>query len=325
MTALRALPTLVRDKFKSAQESGDLTFFATQVSILLCNDLPFQLRFSPALANKPRSNKPKDSKAIDPFENPPKGLFISDVPPFHYLVLNKFPVIPDHFILATKSFKEQTDLLEEEDLGAAYECLKAYRENGKELFGFFNSEEHSGASQPHRHIQFLPVNSMRSEIDENGTWSVLADSLLENKALPFTYFVSEIPADATPKQLHSMYMSMHQKAVTATQQFVASFSNPHFLPSPSATRKEESAISYNLGLTDRAMVLCPRTSEGPKIKGVGQELIGPIALNGTVLGGTLLVKNEEEWQALRNDQTRLRDILKAIGIPSPQDDRDGRL
>lgn len=149
----------------------------------LTNLLQFQLRFSPALANKPKADKSKTTKPKDPFEDPPQGLFISDLGPNHYLVLNKFPVIPDHFILATKQFKEQTDLLEEEDIGAAYECLKAYQQNGQELFGFFNSGEHSGASQPHRHIQFLPVDSMRSGIEQNETWNVLADSLLESPGM----------------------------------------------------------------------------------------------------------------------------------------------
>lgn len=142
--------------------------------------LQFQVRYSPALANKPKSNKARDSKEklVNPFSDPPKGLFITDLPS-HNLVLNKFPIIPDHFILATKDFKEQTYLLEEDDLSAAYECLKAYRENGEELFGFFNSGEHSGASQPHRHIQFLPVESMQSGIETGQSWEVLADNLIK--------------------------------------------------------------------------------------------------------------------------------------------------
>ena len=55
--------------------------------------------------------------------------------------------------------------------------MKAYRENGEELFGFFNSGQYSGASQPHRHIQFLPVESMRSGLGKDSDWRVLADIL----------------------------------------------------------------------------------------------------------------------------------------------------
>lgn len=76
-------------------------------------------------------------------------------------------------------------MLEEEDLFTAYSCLKAYRDNGEELFGFFNSGGNSGASQPHRHIQFLPVESMRSGVKDGQRWNVLADSLLKN---PGTFF-----------------------------------------------------------------------------------------------------------------------------------------
>ena len=150
-------------------------------SVSILTAVQFQLRFSPALANKPKSNKPKNpsSKPFDPFESPPAGLFITSLAPSHYLVLNKFPVIPDHFILATKDFKQQTDLLEKDDLEAAYACLKAYKDNGEELFGFFNSGDHSGASQSHRHIQFLPVESMRSGMEAGAKWNVLAESLMK--------------------------------------------------------------------------------------------------------------------------------------------------
>jgi len=92
-------------------------------------------------------------------------------------VLNKFPVIPDHFILATKQYKLQTRLLEEVDIGAAYQCLSAFRDDGEELFGFFNSGDVSGASQPHRHIQFLPVDSMMTGMDEKDSWKLLANIL----------------------------------------------------------------------------------------------------------------------------------------------------
>lgn len=145
----------------------------------------FQVRYSPALANKPKSNKPRDpdQKPFDPFADPPPELLILGLPA-HFLVLNKFPVTPNHFILATKEYKEQTHMLEEDDIEAAYACLKGYRKAGEELFGFFNSGEHSGASQPHRHIQFLPVESMRSGMSAGEDWGVLADSLIEN---PGTY------------------------------------------------------------------------------------------------------------------------------------------
>lgn len=83
----------------------------------------------------------------------------------------------------------------------------------------------------------------------------------------------------------------------------------------STTAEGQSTISYNLGFTDQSLVLCPRMAEGLKIPSETGELLGPVALNGTVLAGTLLVKSDAEWTTLRNDEKKLKDILTAIGIP----------
>lgn len=74
-------------------------------------------------------------------------------------------------------------MLEKDDIEAAYACLEKYNQAGEELFGFFNSGEHSGASQHHRHIQFLPVESMRSGMSASDEWSVLADNLSKKPSM----------------------------------------------------------------------------------------------------------------------------------------------
>ena len=129
------------------------------------------------------------SKKPDPFDNPDEALLIAEAPekhPTHLLVLNKYPVIPEHFILATKQNKQQTALLEKGDLEATYACLKSWEEgaekNGlRRLFAFFNSGDHSGASQPHRHVQFLPVEGMFKG-RETARWKLLID-LIQEQAL----------------------------------------------------------------------------------------------------------------------------------------------
>jgi diadenosine tetraphosphate (Ap4A) HIT family hydrolase len=142
----------------------------------------FQLRYCPALAKKPEASSTKKDK-IDPFDNPPAELLVAEIPtsnPSHILVLNKYPIIAGHFILATKTNKQQTHVLEQDDLEATYACLKAWETHNetRRLFAFFNSGEHSGASQPHRHLQFLPVASMREGNLENEPWELLLDIIL---------------------------------------------------------------------------------------------------------------------------------------------------
>jgi sulfate adenylyltransferase (ADP) / ATP adenylyltransferase len=144
------------------------------------------LRYCPSLAKKSTAKtEQKKEKRVNPFENPTGDLFIANIPaqnPSHVLVLNKFPIISNHFILATKVFKQQTDELEAEDLFATYSCLKGWEEGNnstisKSLFAFFNSGTQSGASQPHRHIQFLPVESILEGYGQDG-WTAQLKALL---------------------------------------------------------------------------------------------------------------------------------------------------
>lgn len=164
--------------------------YLTALSLPSLTHPQFQLRFCPSLANKPipklEKPTPIPKKHFDPFANPSPELHIIDIPttsPTHLLVLNKFPIIAGHFILATKTNKQQTHVLEQDDLEATYACLKAWGEGSKQgskqkrLFAFFNSGDHSGASQPHRHLQFLPVENMRDSEAANG-WDVLIDLIL---------------------------------------------------------------------------------------------------------------------------------------------------
>ena len=116
--------------------------------------------------------------------------------PTHNVVLNNHLVIPQHFILGTAIFEEQTHLLEADGLYLTYECLQAWECNTidpsipNRLFAFFNSGLHSGASQQHRHVQFLPIEEMRKGWEEI-TWQPLID-LMDTNAFGGKYIYLEI-------------------------------------------------------------------------------------------------------------------------------------
>ncbi|CAK7218017.1 bifunctional AP-4-A phosphorylase/ADP sulfurylase [Sporothrix curviconia] len=355
------LPQLVHDKFLRAKTAGDLSFFPTQVALLRVHGVPFQLRFAPALAKKPESgedranNDTKDakqknppSKPFDPFEDPPQGLLVvprigepdakdgtdvkEDGQPTHRLVLNKFAISQDHSILATAGFRPQTHLLDESDLATAYACIDAYHRAGEALFVFYNSGRHSGASQPHRHLQLLPVARMREGLGEKGTdtntdreseWDVLVDRIIvDGKGggeLPFYVAAARLPEESSPSpaSLHTTYLALYRQACAAAQGTaavlaVAAATDAAVDDTAAEERGEVPArISYNLALTRRTMAIIPRTAEGSAVTSDGSSL----SLNGTVLAGTALVKNEAEWDALRRDPARLGDVLAHIGVP----------
>ncbi|KAK7914872.1 histidine triad-like protein [Apiospora marii] len=327
MLGIRApakLPSLVKAAFEKARAAGDLTYYPTQVAILKPgrSGLAFQLRFSPALASKPKPNPPppgEKKKPFNPFENPLPSMTVAQLPPGHVLVLNKFAIVPEHFILATRTVKPQTHVLEADDIAAAYACIRAYHEDaddaGQELFAFFNSGPHSGASQPHRHIQLLPVAQMRAGLegaDGGSDWSVMADALSSRSSeadVPFAVLTDRIASGATAEQLHAAYVRLYKDAVRLL----------HPDENENVTGEGEARISYNLALTRTTMALCPRVAEGATIRSQsGEEEVGPVALNGTVLGGTALVKNEAEWDALREDPEKLLGVLSKIGVPSTE-------
>lgn len=229
------------------------------------------------------------------------------------MVLNKFAIVPEHFLLITQTFKPQTHLLEADDLAATYACIRAYEEEEDGLFAFFNCGKHSGASQAHRHVQFLPVSRMRDGLAGEAGWEVLADRLVgaNPPQLPFATFSERLNENMTPDELRTVYVRLYFEACKA-----ANANTTIQTAWQEAQRGEgvEAAISYNLAITRTAMVLCPRTGEGGAVLDAQGNEVGKLAVNGTVLAGTALVKSEAEWAALRRDEGQLQRILGAMGI-----------
>ncbi|KAL2270548.1 hypothetical protein VTJ83DRAFT_2732 [Remersonia thermophila] len=342
------LPDLVRSAFRRAVASRDVLFFPTHVTLIAVNSIPFQLRFSPSLANKPRAPLPAapttepsaatgqpKKPAFDPFDNPAEAMLVASLGTSHNLILNKFAIVPEHFILATKAFEEQTDLLSRADLEAAYACIQAYHAYAEpgldgpthddpsksELYVFYNSGPASGSSQPHRHLQLLPVARMREGLnpDEAGAWDVLANRLLDPdvaRRVPFQTFAERIGPGA---DLETVYLRLYQRAceaVLGSQEAAAA-------PASAAGEPRPAKIDYNLAMTRDVLVVAPRVAEGSAVTRAAEEAgetvrktVGTLALNGTVLAGTALVKSEAEWDALRAEPEQLLELLGRVGVPN---------
>ena len=173
----------------------------------------------------------------------------------------------------------------------------------------------------HRHIQFLPLEHMKAETDSSAAdWDLLPNLLpppdpeatqppTENPlSLPFTHFAAPLsPSTSTSAHLAETYKSLYSLA-----------SKRGSLLSSSPPASSNLPISYNLALTTTAMLLLPRRAEGTVLKNQYGKEIGYVALNGTTLGGTLMVKQREEWDLLRQEQGKLDEVLEEIGIERVQ-------
>ena len=87
---------------------------------------------------------------------------------------------------------------------------------------------------------------------------------------------------------------------------------------PAISNQNRANISYNLAMTTTTMAICPRTSESGRLANVTtneDKSSSVVALNGTILAGTLMVKTKSEWDRLRQDPEQLRALLRSVGVP----------
>ena len=152
--------------------------------------------------------------------------------------------------------------------------------------------------------------------------NVLADGDGLSSA-PFVAFAEAIRLGMSASELHGAYVRLYRRACRAVADAgggsgSGSGSDHEDAVSPTG----ESRISYNVAMTRNRIVLCPRMSEGgPIYRGDDGDEVGKLALNGTLLAGTALVKNEGEWDALRKQPGALVDVLRRIGLPREEGSR----
>ncbi len=235
-------------------------------------------------------------------------------------------MIPEHSILSTTEFKKQTDFLEDQDLEITYSCLKAWEAESTDevpsrLFAFFNSGEYSGASQSRRHLQLLPVKEMMGPMSQKPDWQPLIDllmtepllnhsSVLSNPSLPFCHYAMRIPPSPDAGTLKHIYQCLYDSASSFVQSYNEECSSKQTAVN---SYTGEASISYNLAMTTQAMAICPRRSETAVVLTPNGE--GSVAVNGTILAGTLMVKERSEWDAIRQSQVVIDEVLAEIGLP----------
>jgi ATP adenylyltransferase len=144
--------------------------------------------------------------------------------------------------------------------------------------------------------------------------------MLQYPALPFTHFGYPFDSPPSGTQLLEIYHRLYDAAKAAVTAFISS--NPKdFALHP--TDNGDLPISYNLAMTTAGMVILPRRAEGTMLHRDDGSEVGFVALNGTTLGGTLMVKHQDEWDMLRQEPGLLDRILVAIGIPKTPSSKVG--
>lgn len=149
-----SLITLIDRRTESALADGALQPIRTEQAALTDGDLPFVVRWVSSLARKDAhrtdtvmSRRPD----FNPFLPPDPALTVGPLGEAHLAVLNKFPVLSRHLLVVTREFRAQNAPLDEADLGALARVIAPL--GG---LGFYNGGSEAGASQAHKHLQWIP-------------------------------------------------------------------------------------------------------------------------------------------------------------------------
>jgi len=130
---------------------GALLPIETHLEVVEAAGIPFQVRIVDSLRRKPAPARAGSTRG-NPFLPYEPALLVAELPPAHVVLLNKFPVIQDHLLIVTRAFVDQLEPLGEGDYTALAFCMA-----GDDGLGFYNAGAAAGASQPHRHLQWVPA------------------------------------------------------------------------------------------------------------------------------------------------------------------------
>lgn len=295
---------IVDAKYKSALADGEVVFTGSTQKYIEDQDLQFVVTLAPGLAKKPTQeeapeqiHRPKD---FNPFLDPePKTTVLADYGGEYNILLNKFPIVANHLLLTTKSYKSQSSPLSPNDLIASLnilEKLETSSSSNEKFLGFYNCGENSGASQPHKHLQFLrypdnftPFPSTIASQDDAFIANANKEPL-QSKKLPFAHYVLPLP---------------REKEKLYDEDYVALAFSSLLQRTLTVLRDAGKPIAYNVVFTRKWMMLVPRSEPYYKEK---------LGLNSAAFTGLILAKNDELFNLILEDGPLK--ILEAVGFPN---------
>jgi ATP adenylyltransferase len=175
-----------------ALSTGALLPVEMETRIIRDSGVDFEVTWLSSLALKDLAGKmPRagDRSSTNPFLPFEQDLHVADLSETHVAILNKFQSMPGHLVIITRAFEAQSAPLDRADLAACVDLLA--EEPG---LVFFNSGPDAGASQSHRHLQFLPgFNAPVAGLVEQPETPWVAGRAA---ALPFAHRLYGLPADA---------------------------------------------------------------------------------------------------------------------------------
>ncbi|MGQ7843887.1 ATP adenylyltransferase family protein [Granulosicoccus sp. 3-233] len=284
---------------RSALASGDLQPVQSEQLVLEEAGLRFIVRWVSSLAAKDAARDsgedsgeevaipggPRDPD-FNPFLNPDPELTVGPLGDEHVVILNKFPLCERHLVLARRSFEEQLLPLTRSDFTALATIMG---EAGGT--GLYNGGTAAGASQRHKHLQWIPdtpgnacldfhAEGLPSDLPELGQATHAA--LTMKHCFVRVHCGRDVPLEAAAQSLLAGFER-------ACQQLNLTPGTDGLLP------------PFNLLAGNGWLLLVPRS----------QECFDEISISAVGFGGTLYTRNREQMETLR--QVGPLQALAAVG------------
>jgi len=250
---------------------GALQPIHTRELWLEADGYPFLIHLAPSLARKKKRATSERQPRHDPFLPYEKDLFVGDLSETHLCLLNKYNVFADHILIVTRQFEEQEAWLNEQDFAALAFCLQEI-----DGLAFYNSGKTAGASQPHKHLQLvpLPLAPGGPPLPVEPLWetAVYPQTIGHIPHLPFQHAIARLRR-ADSSELAQTYHTLMR----------------HLGLMPAKLAGEICPAAYNLLATRKYMQVIPRTHEDYQ----------GIPVNALGFAGSLLARGETDVQLLQ--------------------------
>ncbi len=236
------------------------------------------------------------SRVVYPKRNPflpyDPDLFVANLSETHVCLLNKYTVLQDHMLIVTRSFEHQEQWLTPADFEAMWTCMA-----DSDGLGFYNGGLLAGASQPHKHLQYVPFPLLPTGPD------VPIEALLPDEPAGIISVASALPFAHAFVRLSQDKRTTDARAIDMLYEAYVSMLSYIGFDVSGVRHGGRQTGAYNLLATREWMFIVPRSQAG----------VSGIAINALGFAGHLLARNREQIDDIR--QRGPLALLRAVGLP----------
>ncbi len=264
-----SLLPVILERTKNAIAAGVLQPIETTEDKISQGGVEFVVRSIAGLSAKDADSVGADKSST--FLSPEKELYVGDISDTHYCLLNKFNVIDHHLLIITRHFEHQEELLKMRDFVALCTCMREI-----DSLAFYNAGAVAGASQPHKHLQIvpLPLSDNGADIPMAPLFEALNGHGARIRNIP------GLPFDHAFSWLGESIFDDPRRSGEITYDLYVDLLEALGLRGTRNDGELRQPAPYNLLMTRRWMLLVPRT----------EELYESVSINGLGFAGSLFVR-----------------------------------